>query len=392
MSAGETESRGELEDSRADAGFRFLCGLAEGVIETRLGVVVRSDEAAPHLLGVSGGVHGLLGRSLSELLHAPGAKIIEGSPERWVTFGTRDSRHGGVVALRTWPLSDVSALHVVSGDEGRAGGALDRARSDFVAVRHEVTSIRDAFDSAVEWQQRLLSLVSHELRTPITVIRGYARLLLSESVGPLLEEQRRFLEESVKSCERLDAFVEELVELSTSSSEADPILPPEPSLEVVLRGVVDYLRPLLEERDAQVELAIAPDVDRVRCEPERIEQLVANLVGNALKHVGTGVKVEIQASARFERGARMVETTVSDDGPGVPLAFQPVLFEAGSQSAVESGGQGLGLAICKSIVEARGGRIEYRLGRGGGSCFAFLLPAAASGDGSVSFRHESQEG
>jgi len=368
------------------------------VLETHCGVIVRSDEAAPRVLGVPGGEGGLVGRSLFDLLEPHASQATAGAPEQGVAWRTRTASPALDVALRTFALPEGRALHVVSPGDHMVAPKCDsgRASPDFVSVSREVTAICDAFDAAVEWQQQLLSLVSHELRTPITVIRGYARLLLSETAGPLLDEQRSFLEESLKSCQRLDAFVEELVELSAPSADGDPSLAPDASLDTVLRGVVTYLRPLMREHDAHVELSVSPDADWVRCEPARLEQLVTNLVSNALKHAGAGVKIQIRTSARVEQGTRMVETTVSDDGPGVPLCVRPTLFEPGSRgepfAVGETSGQGLGLAICKSIVEACGGRIEYRPEGSGGSCFAVLIPASSPEGEPVLLRHDGQEG
>lgn len=373
---------------------RVLDWLAEGVLETVDGAIVRSNPIASSLLGMPEHKGGLVGRELCEFLEAWDQTALELGCDEWVPCRLANSRDGRSMALRTLTLAGTRRLHVVTavdGDSTTTREALPTI-SDAGQVRKEAASLCEVFDAAVQWQRNLLSLVSHELRTPITVIRGYGRLLLSEDAGPLLEEQRRFVEESVKSCERLDGFVEELVALSNAPHTDDSLALVERSLDDLLRDVVDYMRPLLRESGATVDLVVAPDANFVLCDPEQIEQLLTNLIGNSLKYAGVAVKIRIHTRPCLDQTRRMVEIAVSDDGPGIPEWERVGLFEPGTRgdltSSMADEGQGLGLAICRAIVEAQGGRIEFRPASGGGSCFAFLLPAARSGNGSVSADQE----
>jgi len=218
-------------------------------------------------------------------------------------------------------------------------------------------------------------VLSHELRTPVTVIAGFNRLLLAEEVGPLNDEQRHFLEEAGKSCRRLDAFIANLLEVgrraATGLTERCAM-----SLEATASTVLSFLKPVLDERRIRVSTHLAPDADRVFCDPMRIEQVLINLIGNAAKYAPAGGQVEL--ASRLVEGAPRprVEVVVADDGPGVAPEHRERIFEryfrAGSD--LGAGGLGLGLAICRDIVEAHGGRIQVGDRPGGGSRFSFTLP------------------
>jgi signal transduction histidine kinase len=225
--------------------------------------------------------------------------------------------------------------------------------------------------------------VSHELRTPITVIAGFNKLLLSEKVGCLNEEQRHFLSESTKSCRRLSTFIGTLVEAAREVAGERPLELVETSLTATIEGVVEFLKPLLDERQQTLDLGLDPAAARARFDPMRVEQVLTNLIGNAQKHGRAGgvIRVSSRAIEAAAADRRFVEVVVSDDGPGIVAEDRERIFEpyvrAGKGS--RAGGLGLGLAICKRIVQAHGGAILVTDAPGGGSRFSFTIPAAISG-------------
>jgi signal transduction histidine kinase len=226
-----------------------------------------------------------------------------------------------------------------------------------------------------------VTVVSHELRTPLTVIAGFNKLLLSEQVGSLNAEQRRFLTESERSCRRLDAFIGNLIEAARQSAHEGPLELRDASLEGAVRSVVAFLRPLFEERGVRAELRLDPEAARARFHPLRIEQVLTNLLGNAVRYASKGGRVEV-ATRRLGSGRdARVEVAVTDDGPGVPPADRERIFLPWVRGRERSaGGLGLGLAICKRIVDAHGGTIGVDAVPGGGSRFAFTLAAAGGPD------------
>jgi signal transduction histidine kinase len=224
----------------------------------------------------------------------------------------------------------------------------------------------------VSEREELVAVVSHELRTPLTVIAGFNKLLLSERVGPLTGEQRRFLTESERSCRRLDAFIGNLIEAARQAAAEGPLPLCEASLEASVRGVVEFLRPLLEQRGLRTELRLDPAAARARFHPLRVEQVLTNLIGNAIRYSPRGGRIAVETRAA---GGGRVEVAVSDDGPGVPTAEREQIFRPWVRGGdPREGGLGLGLAICKRIVEAHGGTIAVADAPGGGSRFSFTLP------------------
>jgi len=252
------------------------------------------------------------------------------------------------------------------------------------AGNREIASLRERLRRERAEREEMLTVVSHELRTPVTIISGYNRLLLSEEVGPLTEEQRRFVEESMKGCRRLNAFIDHLLEASRERAGDEVLEISQGSLGELVEGVTGLLQPLLEEQDLRVDLDLTSDADRARFDRVRVEQVLTNLVGNAIKYAPPGGSIEI-ATRRLpppdsgERPARaFVEVSVSDSGPGVREEDRRRIFDAYVQAGDQSraGGLGLGLAVCKRLVEAHGGSIAVTDRPGGGARFAFTLPAA----------------
>jgi signal transduction histidine kinase len=216
------------------------------------------------------------------------------------------------------------------------------------------------------------------------VISGYNRLLLSEDVGPLVADQRRFLRESAKSCKRLDTFIGNLLEASREARGEAGLDLRDGSLEPVVLGVTGFLRPLLDERGLRLELDLDPAALCARFDTMRVEQVLTNLIGNSIRYA----KVDgvISVSTRVQTGGGSCAGTsdnedwifvaVCDDGPGVAGADQQRIFEPYVRAGEDrhAGALGLGLAICKRIVEAHGGIIRVSDRSGGGACFEFSLP------------------
>jgi signal transduction histidine kinase len=374
------EPRGREPDWR-----RLLDATSDGLAGVEDGVLVWANAALARLAGLSR-ADDLVGTSLAELLRAPDgavAAVLAGlgaaplrcrlarpdGVERPVVVELVDP--GAADAAPVVCVRDVGELLTLEAEVLRTGRALHDARRELAALRERLRS-----ESAE--REELLTVVSHELRTPCTVIQGYNRLLLSGRFGELSERQRRFLEESQKSCQRLNAFIGNLVETARQSLSVGPLEVAEAPLAPLVEGVVRHLAPLLEEQRLRVELDLHRDAPRVRCDPPRVEQVLVNLIGNALKFAPIGSAVEIASRTVEQGGRRMVEIAVLDAGPGVDPRDAERIFEPYVQAGErrKAGGLGLGLAICRRIVEAHGGRIGVEPRPGGGARFAFTLPAA----------------
>jgi signal transduction histidine kinase len=243
-------------------------------------------------------------------------------------------------------------------------------------ARREAERLRARLAAEAAEREEMLAVVSHELRTPVTVISGFHRLLLSEEVGPLTADQRRFLEEAARSCRWLDRFIADLSE-ATAAGAAGEVSARSGSLESVVRDVVRFLQPLFAEAKLEVEVSVARGAERALFEPVRIEQVLTNLLGNAIRHAPARSTVRVDVRCKTEGGREFVEVAICDSGPGVALEDRARIFRPYVRGTGSRGGSlGLGLSIARRIVEAHHGALEYEPGERGGSRFVFTLPAA----------------
>jgi signal transduction histidine kinase len=271
----------------------------------------------------------------------------------------------------TWWLEDVTQLRTLERELLLASRELHRVNRELASQREELRAERDG-------REELLAVVSHELRTPVTVIAGYNRLLLSGDAGALNDEQRRFLLESAKSCQRLNEFIEKLIEASREKKGGEVLELGCHALAPVVESVLDMLRPLAAEKDSRLIAHVDPAAAHARFDPLRVQQILTNLVGNAVQHAGRKLSIEVSTRALPSpvAGRRFVEIRVEDDGSGVPSERRERIFQPWIQGSAHGGGLGLGLAICRRLAEAHGGVISVSDRPGGGSLFAFTLPAA----------------
>lgn len=242
-----------------------------------------------------------------------------------------------------------------------------QGRDEVAALVRALNGMLSRMQKAFEAQTRFLQDASHELRTPVTAILGHVGYLLRRT--PLTEAQRESLEVVKREAERMGKLVSDLLDLSQSGTWR---------MEPVPVRVLDLLEEVREEfaRSFEGEIQVeAPPELYVRGDPDRLHQVLANLVSNALK---AGAKtVWLRAFDLGERGVIRVE----DDGEGIPKEHLPHLFErfyrVDKARDRERGGSGLGLAIVKAILEAHRGEIWVESEVGQGTAFSFSLPSAA---------------
>jgi signal transduction histidine kinase len=257
---------------------------------------------------------------------------------------------------------------------------VQRANRELHHANRERVTLRNRVQCETEERDELLTVISHELRTPITVITGYNRLLLAEKVGTLNEEQKRFCDQSIKSCQRLNNFIANLLEASRESYGDMVLEVTEISVIPTLEGVASFLRPLIEEHGLNITFDLDPASTAVRFDPIRIEQVITNLLSNAIKYSHDGGMIELSTRNVKDADRSYVEICVADDGPGIAEEDRERIFDPYVRlgDAGHVGGLGLGLALCKRIISAHSGSIGVDERPGGGSKFFFRLPDASS--------------
>jgi signal transduction histidine kinase len=211
----------------------------------------------------------------------------------------------------------------------------------------------------------LLPQLGHELRTPVQVIAGFVALLLAEDAGPLTPEQRRYLEEARRSCERLARFAAELA--AGGDAVTAPVLPETASLARLAESAGASMKIRLDRRRQTLRVRIAPGAEHGWFDPARVLQVLENLIANASEHGPEGGVIDVEAErALGPRGSALV-VSVTDDGPGLGARSTP------------RPGRGLGLSICRAIVAAHGGELAAGDAPGRGARVRITLPDAAEG-------------
>jgi two-component system sensor histidine kinase KdpD len=215
----------------------------------------------------------------------------------------------------------------------------------------------------------LLNTISHELRTPLTTIKGSVTALQDASTAEDRDARSALLAETLTATDRLNSIVENLLSMTRLESGMLRLKKSSNDVFDLVSVVADAMR--RQSRDHPLSIRVDEDVPLVALDFILMTQVLTNILVNAARHTPPGTPVEISV----ERKGRGVRITIADAGPGVPPEELPHLFERffrGSRAAV--GGVGLGLSICKGIVEAHGGKVTAYLNRKGGLSVSIFLP------------------
>lgn len=219
-----------------------------------------------------------------------------------------------------------------------------------------------------------ISSVSHELRTPLASIMGYAEFLEDEISGALNPDQQAFVRQISEGARRLQLLMDDLLDFARFDSGAFRIHPREADLAEKVMEIVDSLQPLAHEAGLRLEPKLPGTALPLGFDPERIGQVLLNLLGNAIKFTPRGGQIDV----RVLPGPAEVRIEVQDSGIGIAEANLPKLFQKFFQidpsTTREKGGAGLGLSISKALIEAHGGGIGVESQLGSGSTFWFTLP------------------
>jgi two-component system sensor histidine kinase KdpD len=257
-------------------------------------------------------------------------------------------------------------LHLLETFASQTALAIERA---ILAEEAQAAQVRV---EAERLRSSLLSSVSHDLRTPLTSITGAASTLLESDGGLTAASRRDLLETISEEAHRLNRLVQNLLEMTRLEAGVQVKKDWHP-LEEVVGAALSHLERLLREHP--VRASLPKDLPLVPLDDVLIEQVLINLLENAVKYTPPGTLIEIGASA----GDGAVTVEVADRGPGLPPGDVERAFEKFYRGAPEvARGAGLGLAICRAIVGAHGGRIWAENRREGGVAFRFTLPISGT--------------
>lgn len=272
-----------------------------------------------------------------------------------------------VLPTRDGRPRDISAQLVPGRDESDAVSGFYVLATDVSALK-EVDRLKSEF----------VTTVSHELRTPLTSIRGSLGLLAGGVTGVLPDKAKALVKIAMENCERLVRLVNDILDsekmlagkIDMTIRNIDLVVPAERS--------VKETESFASSHGVRVTFSAEEGVPPVEGDGDRLVQVITNLISNACKFSPAGGEVEV----RIRRLDGAVALSISDRGPGVPVELRSRLFERFAQldssDSRRRAGTGLGLNICRGIIERLGGRIGYRPREGGGSVFEFSLPAAGS--------------
>jgi two-component system sensor histidine kinase BaeS len=253
------------------------------------------------------------------------------------------------------------------------GLRLDTDRGDeFGRLAADFNALAIALERYDRNQRQWLADIAHELRTPLAVLRGELEAVL-DGVRPAGPAQLQSMQQEVQ---RLGSLIDDLHLLSLAESGGLRLVREHSDLNALVRAAAARFDNPLREAGFGLVLTLADGELRADIDVQRIEQVLGNLLGNALRHAQPPGPVRVTTA----RVGDTLRVSVCDGGPGVPAEALPRLFErlyrVESARSRDGGGTGLGLAICRSIVEAHGGRIEARAVAGGGLGIHFELPVA----------------
>jgi len=331
------------------------------------GDVLNVNRAAETLLGLA------LGPAEADTLHAvppPVREVIErvrghvlGGKGSYVPKGFEEAIYISSPDGERYVLPRATP---VSSDQGGIAGAT--------VVLQDVTRLR----RVDELRNDLVATVAHELRTPLTSLRMAIHLCLEQTPGPLTEKQADLLYASREDCERLQAMVDDLLDLSRIQAGKLELHVQSLAAATLIKWAIETHRAAAEERGLQLSARLPIVEAEVGADPERIRLVFSNLMTNALRHTSRDGAIELSA-APANGGVRFV---VRDTGEGIAPEYQKRVFDKFFRGpGPRSEGAGLGLSIAKEIVTAHGGEIGVESQPGRGSTFWFTLPLAPADAG-----------
>jgi len=293
----------------------------------------------------------------------------------------RINQHESLLLLQAFiAVIAVTALVLAVGvaERRRAEQELDELNQSLERRIQDRTSTLQATVEQLQEFDRLKSafvgVVSHELRTPLTSIMSLSENLLGELAGPLNEKQKHYASRIQFNADRLTRMLNELLNLSKIEAGKMELHPMVLSLQDLLDDLMEAFQPFAQRKSIIMDVGSMESIPKVRADRDKLYEVLANLLENAIKFTPSGGSVHIGAQVLDDRHIKM---NVSDTGRGISEEHLPRIFDKFYRVQPDSGhatGSGLGLAIAKGLVELQGGTLAVESAPGKGSHFSFTLP------------------
>jgi signal transduction histidine kinase len=243
----------------------------------------------------------------------------------------------------------------------------------------KIRQLEEKLRRSEQHKAEFMSIISHELRTPLNAIIGYAQMLTDGFSGELNDQQREDVQTIVNSADKLLSMVEDTLDLARLDTERFPVYMDNLALDDVVRRAVGSVQAMAEAKGLDIKTHISSDAATIRTDPERVRQILTNLLSNSVKFTDSGsIRINVES---VETGG--IQISVEDTGIGFDTVAFPHVFEEFRQVDASTtrthGGTGLGLAVSKRLVERLGGTIGVNSTPGLGSVFWFRLPPEIPG-------------
>lgn len=331
--------------------------IAEGlVVVDAKGKVVMMNPAAERLLGVS--KREKLGHDIKEGVRddqlVSMVKTQPGAENREIELNSSEEQTKKILR---------ASSAVIENENGQAVGMVS-VLSD-ITKQKELDRLKATF----------VANVSHELRTPIIAIDKSISLILSKATGPLTGEQTQFLTIAERNLKRLSRLINDLLDLSKLEAGKMSVNRTLCSINTVISDAVDGVEQWAKTKGITLNKDVQADLPAVNMDPDKIIQVLTNLIGNSIKFTPEGKSVTVGAQLN---GSSEIRISVRDEGIGIPAEHLSHVFDkffqVGERLSTDIHGTGIGLAISKEIVQMHGGTIWAESEHGKGAVFTFTLP------------------
>ena len=332
--------------------------IAEGlVVVDAQGKVIMMNPAAEKLLGVS--KKDKVGKALLENLKEEQlVSLVKGTEDK-------EEREIELVSQRDETKKVLrSSSAVIENENGQTIGMVS-VLSD-ITKQKELDQLKDGF----------VANVSHELRTPLVAMDKSLSLILNKSAGEISPTQEQFLSIAQRNLKRLSLLINDLLDLSKLEAGKMELKHQPSSIEKIIEESVEGLNTWATTKSIEIMKKIQEGLPQVNVDPNRIIQVLNNLIGNAIKFTPNNGNITVEAN--FQKEKEEIEISVRDTGTGIPKENLPKIFnkffQVSERLPSDVSGTGIGLSIAKEIVELHGGRIWVESKEGQGAKFIFALP------------------